>query len=554
MKRRLSAILAADVVGYSAMMGTDEKHALSVLRLLRDQLFEPEVERWRGTVVKRLGDGWLVEYASVIDAVNCAVAIQKNISDIPDLAIRIGLHLGDVVHEDNDIYGDGVNIASRLEAISAPGHVLISEDVQRQLTGRIGIEFHDLGPVALKNIAKSVNVWSWPERLTGLSNTTPMADAKPRIHAGPFNTNLSESSELAEALRHDLSTAFARQSGIISVDDPESADYVVTGAVRGSGDRWRISASLTDKRSGQVVWSERFDERGDDFFELQDRCLTRIAGAIRIRMPSLLAEKTVKRPLQHLNVEELLNHAMNQHLIPTIQNWDAAAVALRLALEKDSNSWMAMTMLCWNTFCRVRIFGWRPIDDSDRRLAGNLIENAKALRPNSEVVRLVHGAYLLYAMRNHRVAEIEIEESLRLNPDYYHAINLMSQVALFSGNMEKASDWARRSVDCDPGYPYLHLYQRDAGYVHLVSKRYTEALGCFWRADRAAAGLPQNLVGIIIGSQLSGNLEDAHKAVESLLEVAPNFNITDYDSWPFRDSSEWVPFESAMIAAGVPLK
>jgi len=156
MERRLAAILAADVVGYSTMMGTDEARALASIKLLREELFEPEVARWRGVVVKRLGDGWLVEFPSVNDAVGCAVAVQNRMAEVQDVELRIGVHIGDIVHEGDDIYGDGVNIAARLEAAGASGHVLISDDVRRQIAGRVDVTFHEIGPVALKNIAEPV--------------------------------------------------------------------------------------------------------------------------------------------------------------------------------------------------------------------------------------------------------------------------------------------------------------------------------------------------------------------------------------------------------------
>ncbi len=167
---------------------------------------------------------------------------------------------------------------------------------------------------------------------------------------------------------------------------------------------------------------------------------------------------------------------------------------------------------------------------------------------------MVHGALLLYVMRDHRAARIEAEESLRLNPDYYHAINLMSQIELFSGDLETATALALRCVDCDPGYPYLHLYQRGAGYAYAVSGKYADAVDSFQRADRAAAGLPQNLIGIVASSQLNGDIEGAQRAMASLLGLAPDFNLADCDPWPFRDPAEWTPFQDALAARGAPLQ
>jgi class 3 adenylate cyclase/TolB-like protein/tetratricopeptide (TPR) repeat protein len=552
-ERRLAAILAADVVGYSTMMGADEARALASIRLLREVLFEPEVARWRGVVVKRLGDGWLVEFPSVIDAVGCAVAVQNRIAEVQEVELRIGVHIGDIVHEGDDIYGDGVNIAARLEAAGAPGHVLISDDVRRQIAGRVDATFHEIGPVALKNIAEPVRVWSWPEALADLAIASDTGQ-KPSIHVAQFEARGAEAMELAEAVRDDLATAFARQSGVNVLTDTEAADYIVTGAIRGAGDRWRISASLTDRVNDQTVWSDRFDETGGDPFDIQDHCVTRIAGAVRIRLPSLLAGKLAEKPLQSMTVEELLNHAMNCNFTPTITSWDHADSALKLVLQRESDNWMAMTMLCWNMLARSLILGWRQIGAADAAVARGLIERAQTLKPNSEVVRMAQGALLLYVLRDHGAARIEAEESLRLNPDFYHAINLMSQIELFTGDLEKATELALRCVDCDPGYPYLHLYQRGAGYVYAVSGNYADAIDRFQRADRAAAGLPQNLIGIAASSQLDGDIAGARKAMASLLELEPSFNLEDCDPWPFRDPAGWTPFRNALAAASAPLQ
>jgi tetratricopeptide (TPR) repeat protein len=215
---------------------------------------------------------------------------------------------------------------------------------------------------------------------------------------------------------------------------------------------------------------------------------------------------------------------------------------------------MAMTMLCWNMLARSLILGWRQIGAADAAVARGLIERAQTLKPNSEVVRMAQGALLLYVLRDHGAARIEAEESLRLNPDFYHAINLMSQIELFTGDLEKATELALRCVDCDPGYPYLHLYQRGAGYVYAVSGNYADAIDRFQRADRAAAGLPQNLIGIAASSQLDGDIAGARKAMASLLELEPSFNLEDCDPWPFRDPAGWTPFRNALAAAGAPLQ
>ena len=552
MERRLAAILAADVVGYSAMMGENETRALDSIRRLREELFEPEVHRRRGVVVKRMGDGWLVEFASVVDAVECAVAVQEAL-EAEAFSLRIGVHIGDIVHADGDIYGDGVNVAARLEALGQPGFITISNDVRRLVAGSIETTFHDNGKVKLKNIGEPVQIWSWPEVIVNTGVMPVVSSAKPAIYVARFDARGGDAEEMAEALQDELRTAFARQTGVALISDAARAEYVLGGSVRGKGVRWRISADLTDATSDEGVWSERYDEKDDDVFGIQDRCVTRITGAVRIRLPSLLVAKLSARPLETLNVEELLNLAMNNHFTPTAESWERSVPALQMVLEQDPENWMAMTMLCFNRIATGRIFGWQGVSGSDDALARLMIERAKEIKPYNEVVRTVHGGFFLYLGGDHRAARIEAEEALKLNPNFYHSINLMSQVELFDGHVERAREWASEAIECDPAYPYLHLYQRDAGQVELAAGDYDTALDLYERADHAAPNLPPNLIGICAGRQLSGDGDGARDAMEALLGTVPGFNLADLRSWPFRDPSRWEPIKEALMAAGAPL-
>ncbi|MCP5086330.1 MAG: hypothetical protein GY952_05955 [Rhodobacteraceae bacterium] len=310
---------------------------------------------------------------------------------------------------------------------------------------------------------------------------------------------------------------------------------------------------MTDRRGDLVVWSDRIDELGSDLFEIQDRCVTRIAGAVRIRIPRLLNSKSANKPLQGMSDEELLNHAMNHHFTPTCESWELAAQALQQVLRRDPDNWMAMTMLCFNILAKSRIFGWRQAKKANVAMARQLIERAQIIKPQHEVVRMVHGALYFYVLNNHAAARIEAEESLKLNPDYYHSINLMSQIEVFAGDHQKAMVLALRAMDCDPGYPYQHLYQRGAGYVYTVRGKFGGAVDRFQRADQAAPGMPQNLVGIVASATLHGDTDTAQKSLKSLLELSPDFNLAEYEPWPFQDPAKWAPIYNALAASGAPL-
>lgn len=549
MVRRLAAILAADVIGYSAMMGADETRALAAIRRLREELFEPEVARWRGTVVKRLGDGWLVEFASVVDAVDCAIAVQVRMADAPGVELRIGVHIGDIVFEDGDIYGEGVNIAARLEAKGAPGHVVISDDARRQITGRVEATFHNNGPVTLKNIAEPVQVWSWPEALPALVDLSDRDGRKPAIHVARFEARGAEAEDMAAAMRDDLSTMFSRQTALILVSDESKADYVVAGAVRASGARWRITAQLTERASDRRVWSARYDESGDDVFDIHDRCGFQIASAVRIRISYNESQTLVGRRPEDLTIEELLNLAARHFMSPTCESFTRAASLLEIALARDADNWMAMSMLSFYTMRRQEL-GWRAITRADADRTLSLIEHALRLSPNSDVVRMTRAKALLFVNHDHRAARVEVEQALKLNSNYIRSIVLLAQIEAYDGNADKAVALARQAVDGDPGHPHLYTFLRQAGVTFSVVGDFIGAAEMFMRADLVAPALPSNLIGLAACRRLAGDADGARTAMATLLDAAPAFNLAELAPWPFRDAENWVPFHDALAAAG----
>ena len=241
--RRLSAILAADVVGYSRLMGQDEADTLARLKALRDHVIDPAIGEHRGRIVKTTGDGLLVEFASVVDGVHCAVELQRalaehnaEIVDDRRIVLRIGVNLGDVIVEGDDIFGDGVNVAARLEATAEPGGVLISETVHDSIAGKLDATFVDNGERAFKNIAKTIRVWSWPD---GLSDTSHQAaagrDRKPHVVVSDFEARGADEKDLADGIRDELAASFARQTGLVVTTDRGAADYEIRGGVRVAG-------------------------------------------------------------------------------------------------------------------------------------------------------------------------------------------------------------------------------------------------------------------------------------------------------------------------------
>src|SRR5882762_56838 len=337
-ERRLAAILAADVAGSCRLIGIDEEGALAQLKALRKTLFDPKISDHRGRIVKNTGDGALVEFGSVVDAVRCADEIQRGMAehntDVPQdkrIEFRIGIHVGDIIIAEDDIFGDGVNIAVRLEGIAEPGGFSISDDAHRQIRGKVDITFEDTGSQSLKNIAEPIRVWrvriapiSSPAMVTNLSSKTaqplPLPD-KPSIAVLPFHnmsvdpeqeyfadgmvediiTGLSRSKSLFVIARHSTFTYKGKAVDIKQVGRELGVRYVLEGSVRKSGNRVRITGQLIDAATGAHLWADRFDSQLDDIFDLQDRVTQQVVGAIAPEVDRAEIERASRRPVGNID-------------------------------------------------------------------------------------------------------------------------------------------------------------------------------------------------------------------------------------------------------------
>jgi adenylate cyclase len=328
--RKLAAILVSDVVGYSWLAGADEDRILARLRTLRSDLSDPTIAVHHGRIVKRTGDGSIIEFRSVVDAVNCAIEVQRamverNAGVAPDKRIefRIGVHLGDVVEEaDGDLMGDGVNIAARLEGICEPGAICLSEDAYRQVRGRLDLAVSDLGPTQLKNIAEPIRVYSLevgkPAQGRPAPAATPEKSDPPRLSMVvlPF-ANIGGDPEqehfvdgVTESLTTDLSrirsavviarnTAFAykgKPRDVKTIGRELNVRYVLEGSVQRGGNRMRVNVQLIDAETGNHLWAERFDKPLADLFDMQDEIVARLAGALNVQLVAAEARRAEQAP------------------------------------------------------------------------------------------------------------------------------------------------------------------------------------------------------------------------------------------------------------------
>ena len=375
-ERRLAAILAADIAGYSRLMGNDEEGTLAELKACRRELMDPKIAEHRGRIVKTTGDGALVEFASAVDATRCAIEIQRTMASrnatIPEdrrVEFRIGINVGDIIFDEGDIFGDGVNIAARVESLASPGAICLSENAYKQIEGKVAIDVSDMGEQHLKNIAHPVRVYG--VRLDGASERPTLAlPDKPSIAVLPFQ-NMSgdpEQEYFADGVVEEIITALSRIRWLFVIARNSSftykgravdikqvgrelgVRYVLEGSVRISADRVRITGQLIDASNGAHLWADRFDGALKDIFDLQDQVSASVVGAIAPKLEEAEIERAKRKPTERLDAYDyyLRGMAATHSVFEGTEN--AVSEALRLfyrAIELDPNYASAYGMAAW---------------------------------------------------------------------------------------------------------------------------------------------------------------------------------------------------------------
>jgi TolB-like protein/class 3 adenylate cyclase len=485
-ERRLAAILAADVAGSCRLIGIDEEGTLAQLKALRKTLFDPKITDHRGRVVKNTGDGALVEFGSVVDAVRCAVEIQRGMAehniDVPEvkrIEFRIGIHVGDIIIEDHDIFGDGVNIAARLEGIAEPGGVCMSDDAYRQVRGKVEIACDDMGQQSLKNIADPMRAWR--VRLTGQTPSAvnsgsavsqaralPLPD-KPSIAVLPFE-NMSgdpEQEYFADGMVEDIITALSRFKSLFVIARHSSftykgkavdikqvgrelgVRYVLEGSVRKAGSRVRITGQLIDAATGAHLWADKFEGELQDVFDLQDNVATSVVGAIAPRLTAAAAELVKRKPPESWASYDFYLRGRSLVIQRTPDTMEQALDLLRKAIELDQEFGRAHALAAGCMFHRPQ-FGGRAVTDEERSEAVQLATRALALAGDDELV--LAWAALIFTYWNdelERGSDLS-DRGLAINPNYSGGWNVRGSISVALGDGARALDAFDRAIRLNP--------------------------------------------------------------------------------------------------------
>jgi adenylate cyclase len=542
--RRLAAILAADVAGYSRLMGADEEGTHERLRVHFRELVDPKIAEHRGRIVKNTGDGMLVEFSSVVDAVRCATEIQRRMidcePDVPEerrIRFRIGINLGDVLVEQQDIFGDGVNVAARLEALAEPGGVCISRTVRDQIRDKLPYSFEDKGEQSVKNIARPVRVYALPLQAIGElpTSSAPPAKALPQpvvaprlsIVVLPF-ANLSDDREqqyFADGITEDLTTDLSRIAGMFVISRNTAftyrdkrvdakqigrelgVRYVLEGSVRRSGDRVRVNAQLIDAAADTHLWAERFDRNASDLFALQDEITSRIALALNLE----LTGREAARPTDNPDALDYILRGRAAYWKPVSREQRAETISLfERALTLDPGSVEAEGSLANELAARV-LDGWAVSPVADAARAEELVARALATSPRNALAHYAKGTVLRVQGR-YEEAIPEYETVIALgdrNWVYVYSLNFLARCKLLTGSSEEAIPLSEQAIRLSPRDPYIYISLGAIGQVHLLQSRTDEAIVWFEKARGAHPGLATNHAWLAAAYALNGDTDRA---------------------------------------------
>ena len=581
-ERRLAAVLAADMVGFSRLMEADEAGTLARLKTHRIELIDPAIAKNHGRIIKTTGDGLLVEFHSAVDAVLCAAEIQgrmgrRNADVLPPrwMQFRIGINLGDVIVDQNDIFGDGVNVASRLETLAEPGGICISSAVRDQLGQRLdGVAFEDIGEQKVKNIVRPIRVYrirleegpaGSPDGTMGTVKATGTSK-KPSIAVLPF-ANMSGDPEqefFADGLTEDIITELSRFHDLLVISRNSTfvykgkavkvqdvgrefgVDYVIEGSVRKAGDRVRVNVQLIDAETDRHIWAERYDGELKDIFAIQDEMTRAIAATLPGRVEAATHDRANRKPTDNMAAYECVLAAKTLHHRSNRDDNARAQLLLDRALELDGNyahahAWKACVL------GQTWVYNWCADREATFQQVASELETALALDDNdSDVHRIL--AALNLNRDDHDKATYHQERALALNPNYDLVVVQQGELLTWLGRPEEGIDWIRKAMRLNPYHPerfWSHL-----GRAYYCAEKYAEAAEAFSRITRPDQTHHAFLAAIF--AQM-GNTVAAGAHAAEVLKREPAFSVANHLSTQhYKRDVDRQRFETGLRGAGLP--
>ena len=585
-ERKLTTILAADVVDFSKLMGEDEAGTLEALKACRS-IIDGVVEDHHGRVFGSAGDSMIADFSSPVQAVWCASEFQKLIAqrnarfaDKDRMRFRVGINLGDVIIEGDNLYGDGVNVAARLESIAQPGGICVSKKVYEEVKRRLDLRFVDGGERKLKNIEDPVAIY----HVQGDSPQAPAADTapgatlpagakeaaarggagseKPAISVLPVKTigGDDEVRFLAQGLTENIVGGLAKQTAItviarasgdaaVGADEPR-ADFVLEGSVRAAGQRLRLSFTLVDTASGSQVWAERYDRTMDDVFELEDEISESVVSTLRVRVKAQALERLRDVDDQELSVPDLLNKAAGL-FVQSYGNNEEVARILRTAIAKAPENSMAKAMMVF-ALHRRHEFAARDIPEAVKKEMIALAKEAMSLDPSSYFSRLVAAVVDQDLLGDYRNALTQAETAVELNANFTQAQAMVGIAQCHLGRIDQGLERLRRAIEANKQDPHRFRHHREMAIAHFLAERYQSAAELAARLVQQAPDLARNRLVLAALQWRAGETDAARRQVAELLRETPELSLATARPVMFADADAGKRFRDALSEAGLP--
>ena len=584
--RRLAAILAADVAGYSRLMGADEEGTHERLQAHLRQLVEPKIGEHRGRIVKNTGDGMLAEFASVVDAVRCAVEVQRGMVDrepeVPEgrqIRFRIGINIGDVIVEEHDIFGDGVNVAARLEALAEPGGVCISRMVQDQIRDKLPYQFEDMGEQQVKNIARPVRVYRIGVRApvtlpfaeepeAAIKAPLPLPD-KPSVAVLPFH-NMSgdpEQEYFADGIGEDVITALSRYPSLFviarnscftykgrAVDVKQVARelgvrYVLEGSLRKSGNRIRVTAQLVEAETGNHIWADRYDRDLANIFAVQDEITEAVTIAIAPAIAEAELRRAVRRPMGNLDAWAAYQRGL-WHVFKISRDDDALAQKyFQQAIDIDpafAGGYKGLAVACLQSATVLQTRG----SVEAYRSAETLARWAIALDPaDAEAHSTLAAAMLRHGDYEGALTEVEIASLI--SPNLALAHGTLGETLIFSGRPKEGLAAVQTSIRLDPHDPKLPLRLNNLALGLYLSGEYEAAVEAAKRAIRANPDFPLAYRWLAAALGQLGRTAEAKETLEKAIAISPaTFDLYVRRRMPWHRPEDYAHMLDGLRKAG----
>ena len=579
MERKLTAILSADVKGYSRLMGEDEEATIRTLTAYRT-VMTTRIQQQRGRVVDAPGDNLLAEFASVVEAVRCAVELQQEVktrnAELPpqrQMEFRIGINLGDVVVEGDRIYGDGVNIAARLESLAEPGGICISGTVYDQIKNKLSLEYKSLGEQAVKNIAEPVRVYRVRMKPRAVVPPSPEQGStlalpdKPSIAVLPF-TNMSgdpEQEYFSEGITEDLITDLSKLSGVFviarnsvftykgkpvevgKVSSKLGVRYLVEGSVRKAGNRVRINAQLVDATTGGHLWAERYDRELQDIFALQDEVTQKIVFALKVMLTPEEQARFRQAPTNNLDAYDSFLRGQAYFWRFTREANVQARQMFEQAIKLDPQYAGAYAILSWTYFIEWA-FQW----SQDPQLLAQgfaVAQRAVVLDDSLPLAHTMLGVFYLW-QKQHEQAIAEGERAITLGPNYAEGYAWLGAIFNFAGRPEEAIGLIEKALRLNPHDPFFYL--SILGYAYRLMGRHEEAIATLKRVLSYNPNFIPARAHLLAAYSELGQEAEARAEAAEILRLSPNFSLEGMTKrLPFRDQTELERFLDGLRKAGL---